>query len=63
MTQLQQAIAQSVERIVHAVDPQFWVPAVGNGQLGALLLYLEQHNLWPDIRALLPDSVREAGKS
>lgn len=44
-------ISSEVEKIVHAVDPSFWVPAVGNGQLGELLKFIEAHSLWSEVQA------------
>ncbi len=46
-------VAREVEKIVHAVEPSFWVPAVGNGQLGELLKFIEAHDLWPAVQALV----------
>lgn len=44
-------IAVEIEKIIHAVDSNFWVPAIGNGQLGELMKFIEKNNLWDAVKA------------
>ncbi len=37
--------AIKIEEIVHAVDKNFWVPAVGNGQIGNFVEFVLKNNL------------------
>lgn len=47
---IEMSCSNRVADIVRAVDPSFWVPAVGNSQLGELLKFVERHNLWEAIQ-------------
>ena len=47
---MRMSLSKQVEQIVQAASPGFWVPAVGNQQLGELLLCIEEHNLWDAVR-------------
>ena len=46
-------VSVEIEQIIHTVDPNFWVPAVGNGQLGELLKFVERNNLWEAVQTVV----------
>ncbi len=49
-------LAKQIERLVHELDREFWVPGVGNHQIAHFVRFASDHDLWPKFAELVKES-------